>query len=72
MGVIKDSLLRVSCTIEIGPIPEYMAINAPTIEAASCIEALISEYASSDQVCFQVSCSRHPNLTEATFEDDPV
>ena len=70
MDCIKTALLKVGCTIEIGPIPEYLAINVPSLEAANCIKAFMSEYASSDQLCFQVSCSRHPDVLDENFEDD--
>jgi hypothetical protein len=72
MEIIKAALLKVGCTIEIGPIPEYLAINVPTIEAASCIKALIRDHVSSEQLSFQVSCSRHPNVLEESFEDDSI
>lgn len=72
MATVKAALLTVGCTIEIGPIPECIAINVPSVEAANCIKALMIEYAASEQLCFQVSCSRHPDVLEENFEGDSV
>ncbi|AZN35465.1 DUF4265 domain-containing protein [Iodobacter ciconiae] len=70
LAIVKTALLTVGCTIEIGPIPEYLAINVPSVQAANCIKALMIEHAASEQLCFQVSCSRHPDVLEEKFEDD--
>ena len=70
MATVKATLLTAGCTIEIGPIPEYLAINVPSVHAANCIKALMVEHAASESLSFQVSCNRHQDVLEEKFEDD--
>lgn len=69
LAIVKTTLLTVGCNIEIGPIPEYIAINVPSVQAANCIKALMIEHAASEQLLFQVSCSRHPDVLEENFDE---
>lgn len=52
-------LLQAFCVVEIGPIPAYLAIHVPSMEAAGRLAALMEEFRDAEMGDFQVSCSRH-------------
>lgn len=62
----RKTIIRVlagaGCTIEIGPIQAYLAINVSSVEAAEIVRDVINRYSEEDVIEFQVSCSRHGDI----------